>query len=258
MSHSTRLAVLAMVLGIGAADGGEPAEPLDAHKPVRVAARLQAKRGGAGVHALARVFDGPWGDGRNGAKGVVVNSGLQWSRVGTRWSFSYVRSGSAYGLQVIHPFQKGQVIIHIRQSGVGASTPRAWTQVGYGGGDARRLAFTDAFKEEFPLKVDEAASFTSTLRPDGTYELTANGRLVALGKFKVASPLSFVIKKGARFPGASGWAKLEFKGNEFPEQWEPGYAGILLEPLDGGQNTVTALRFAPSLARLKTDKTTDF
>ena len=144
------------------------------------------------------------------------------------------------------------------RSRVGASTPRAWTQVGYGGGDPRRLTFTDAFKEQFPLKADEPASFTSTLRPDGTYELAVNDQVVARGKFKAASPLSFVIKKGATFPAASGWAKLEFKGHQFPEQWEPGYAGILIEPLDNGQNTVTALRFAPALARLETDKTTDF
>jgi len=34
-----------------------------------------------------------------------------------------------------------------------AATPRAWAEVGYRGGDRRRLKRTEAFKEVFPLKA---------------------------------------------------------------------------------------------------------
>jgi len=253
----------ALAAAVGAAAEGQPAPRApDAKAPgmktVRIASRLQAKRGAVGRHDLAVVFDAPKGDGRRGAKGVVVNSGMLWEKLGTRWALRYARGGSAYGLQVIHPFKEGQVIIRITKSNVAAATPRAWTQVGYHGGYFRRLTSTDAFKDEFPLEEDKFAAIVSTLRPDGSYELAVNGHVVAQGKFSAAKPLSFEIKKGARFPGASGWAKLEFKGNDFPEQWGAGYAGILVEPLDNGQNTVTNLRFAPGLIRLKTDENTDF
>lgn len=236
----------------------EPAAPFAGRKPVTVAGVLRAKGGASQLHRLARVFDGPRGNGRSGAKGVVVCSGMLWEKLGTRWAFRYRRSASAYGIQVIHPYKKGQVVVRITRGGVAVATPRAWTEIGYHHGDSKRLAFTEHFKEVFPLKEDRFADFVSTLRPDGSYELEANGEVVARGRFTAAHPLSFELKEGQTFPGASGWGKLEFKGHEFPEQWEPGYGGILLEPLDNGSNGVTLLRFLPSLARLKTDKNTDF
>ena len=250
---------IAVALAVGAAwwgsagHGGEPADPFAGRAPVSVAASLLGKRGGREVHRLARVFDGPRGDGRLGAKGVVVCSGILWEKTGTRWAFRYRRSKAAYGVQVIHPYKKGQVVIRITRTGVAMATPRAWAEIGYHSGGSKRLTRTEYFPKVFPLKETELTDFVSTLRPDGSYELEAKGEVVARGRFTEASAISFELKEGQTFPGASGWGKLEFKGHQFPEQWEPGYGGILLEPLDSGENTVIGLTFLPSLPRSAED-----
>jgi hypothetical protein len=225
---------------------------------VRIAAALQGKRGAKEVHPLARTFDAPMGDGRRGAVGIVLNGTEPWQKLGTRWAFRYARSGSAWGLQIFHPLKEGQVVICITRTGVAAATPRAWTEVGYSRGDPKRLAHTEHFKETFPLEPDRLGAFVSTLLPDGSYELQVDGRVVVRGSFESASPVSFAIAEGKKFPGASGWAKLAFKGHQFPEQWEAGYTGILVGPLDNGQNTVRDLHFSPGIARLKTDEDRDF
>ncbi|NQT88501.1 hypothetical protein HQ560_17170, partial [bacterium] len=192
------------------------------------------------------------------AVGVVVNSGEPWQTTETSWLFRYARAKSAYGVQIIHPLKDGQVVIRITRGGVVAATPRAWTEIGYQRGDARRLTFTEDFKALFPLKDNQPAAVASTLRADGSYELQMDGRVVAQGVFMAASPLSFAMKAGARFPGGSSWAKRIFSGRQFPEQWEAGYAGILVEPLDSGQNTVSDLHYSPGITRLKTDENRQF
>ena len=88
MARMALALVFAIGLSAGPAWAAEAPDPLADRKPVVVAARLQGKRGATGVHALARAFDGPRGDGRLGAKGVVVNSGILWEKLGTRWAFS--------------------------------------------------------------------------------------------------------------------------------------------------------------------------
>jgi hypothetical protein len=241
---------LALALGVASAWAGETR--------VRIASALQGKRGAKDVHPLARTFDAPKGDGRGGAVGVVLNGDERWQKLGTRWSFRYARSGSAWGVQIFHPLKEGQVVICITRTGVAAATPHAWTEIGYGRGDPKRLTHTEDFGELFPLEQDRFAAFVSTLLPDGSYELQVNGRVVVRGRFESASPISFAIVDGKKFPGASGWAKLAFKGHQFSEQWEAGYAGILVEPLDNGQNTVRDLHFSPGIARLKTDEDRDF
>ncbi len=226
-----------------------PGAALDDAEPVRVAARLEAKRGATGASPLAIAFDGPRGDGRGGAKGLLVCAGPEWAKLGTRWAFSYARGGSAFGLQIIHPFKNGQVIVHVKKEGVGLSTSRAWAEAGYGGGDRSALRPAEAFKKHFPLEDDKAHRITSTLLPDGAYEMKVEDELVVSGRVRGATPLSFELKEGQRFPGASGWGKLAFEGEGFLPRWRHGFCGILVEPLDSGQNAVSALRFAPSLRK---------
>ena len=250
---------MGLVAALGAAlasAGEENAEGPGA--PVVVAASLAGKQGATAPHPLALAFDGPRGDGRGGAKGILVRTGDDSERLGTQWSFRYVRSADAFGLQVIHPSKGGQVILHIEQAGVGLSTPKAWTEVGYGGGDARGLELTDAHKDFFPLKEDEPRQFTSTLGPDSAWRLEIDGKLVATATVRGTSPVSFAIGEGQRFPASSGWGKLEFAAPEFPLRWKAGYAAILVEPLDAGTNVVTQLRFGPSVVKLDLAKNADF
>jgi len=228
------------------------------HKLTTVALQFGAKGPTRNLHQLARAFDGPRGDGRSGARGVAIQGGQLWSRLGTRWRFGWMRGGSAWGVQIIHPLRDGQVVVHVKKSGLGVSTPRAWTEVGYGHGDAKALTRTDAYDKLFPLEDEKLYWIDSALRPDGSYQLSIGDEVVATGTFGAAHPISFAIAPGQRFPLASGWGELKFKGKEFPEQWGPGCTGILLEPLDNGRNQAVGLSFAPDLARLKTDPNTDF
>ncbi len=253
-----RRVLVAVVLGVGSAGIAAGADALLEHKLTTVALQFGAKGPTRDVQQLARAFDGPRGDGRSGARGVVIQGGQLWSRLGTRWRFGWMRGGSAWGVQIIHPLKDGQVVIHVKKSGIGVSTPRAWTEVGYGRGDAKALTRTDAYDKLFPLEDDRLYWIDSALRPDGSYQLSIGDEVVATGTLGAAHPISFAIAPGQRFPLASGWGELKFEGKEFPEQWEAGCAGILLEPLDNGRNQAVGLSFAPDLARLKTDPNTDF
>ena len=77
------------VLGSVAVAGGR--DLLLEHKLTTVAVRLGAKGPTQNVHRLARAFDGPRGDGRSGARGVAVQGGQLWPRLGTRWRFGWLR-----------------------------------------------------------------------------------------------------------------------------------------------------------------------
>lgn len=257
----TLCAMVCALLASGAAEAAAPAAQeakAVVAGPVPIARRLEGKRGVFGKTPLAIAFDGPMGNGRRGAKGVVVRSGPEWFQRGTRWTFRYARSLSAYGLQLIHPFKDGQVIVHITKSGVGMSSPRAWTEVGYHGGDRRALKQTEDHRDIFPMKDGEEYRFASTLAADGSYQLSVNDKVVVTAKVTKAQAISFEIEPGTRFPGASGWAKLKFKGEGFPMAWKLGYAGVLVEPLDNGKNIVSDLRFSPSIIKLHKGTDADF
>ncbi|MBM4039069.1 MAG: hypothetical protein FJ290_11215 [Planctomycetes bacterium] len=245
---------VSLIAALGSAAGlaGEPPDApatLDDAEPVLVAARLEGKRGAAGANPLAIAFDAPRGDGRGGAKGLLVCAGPEWAKLGTRWTLSYARGGSAFGLQIIHPFKNGQVITHVKKEGVGLSTSRAWAEAGYGGGDRTALQPAEAFKKHFPLEDDKAYRITSTLLPDGSYEMKVEDEVVVSAQVRGAKPLSFEIKDGQRFPGSSGWGKLAFEGEGFLREWRHGFCGVIIEPLDNGQNTVSPLGFTPSVRK---------
>lgn len=232
-----------------------PAAALEDARPVVVAAKLEGKRGAAGANPLAIVFDAPRGDGRDGATGVLVCGGPGWAELGSRWTLTYDRAGSAFGLQIIHPFRNGQVIFHLKKDGVGLSSPRAWAEVGYGAGDRAALRHAEAFKRHFPLEDGKAYRITSTLLPDGTYEMKVGDEVVVSGRVRAARALSFELKEGRRFPGASGWGKLEFRGSGFFTRWRRGFCGVIVGPLDDGRNRVSRLVFAPSIVK---PQATDF
>ncbi|MBM4031921.1 MAG: hypothetical protein FJ291_09065 [Planctomycetes bacterium] len=242
------VAGLSLARGLGAEPADAPAR-LDDAKPASVAARLEGRRGATGASPLSIAFDAPRGDGRGGAKGLLVCAGPEWANLGSRWSLTYARGGSAFGLQLIHPFKDGQVIIHLKPEGVGLSSPRAWAQVGYGGGDRAPLRPAEAFRKLFPLADDKAYRVVSTLLPDGAYEMKVEDEVVVSGQVRQAQRLSFELKEGQHFPGSAGWGKLEFKGEGFIPEWRRGFAGLIVEPLDDGQNTASALRFAPAIVR---------
>lgn len=238
----------------------QPAAPGGASRPVavppkgdsvRVASALQAKGEVQDLKRGAIAFDGPAGDGRRGAKGVLLINDPLTGKNGSTWSFTYSRPGSAQMLEIMHPCGKGQVIVHISKSAVGVSTPKAWTETGYSSGDESSVRKSKEFETVFPLEEGVEYPIVSVLDAQGGLELSISGKVVATARVgsTASSPLSMEIPAGATFRG-SGRGVLEFKGENFPMQWAAGYAALLVGPMDGGEPHVCRdVRFWPMVAK---------
>ena len=224
----------------------KPGAPAKLAAPIEVAAEIKAKGEANGTGPGVVVFDGPTGNGRRGAKGVLLKNEPVTGRNGTTWSFRYARSGTDRGVQIIHPHGRGQVIIYLQDSGIGVSTPKAWIEVGYGGGNPKAVKNTRVFDEVFPLANSQEYQVESRVSPTGAVQVSIDGKLVATARATGASPLSLEILPDEKFPG-SGRGTLEFKGAELPLRWGPGYAGIIMGPLDNGQNVCREVRFQASV-----------
>ncbi len=236
-------------------DPPTPDPPRRSGKPEfeRVASKVQAKRGVDTASSKVVAFEGPTGDGRRGAKGILVTTKSDSDDdIGSTWTFIYTRGGSARGLQIIHPRGRGQAIVHINRNGVGLSTPGEWRRVGYGGGSSEGVREKDSFGEVFPLKDNQEYTVLSRMSENGSGELFIDGKLVATVRAKSAKPLSLEIAEGQKFPGASGWDKLAFKGEGLPLEWAKGSAGILLGPLDSGIHLCREVKFCHGLAEVPT------
>lgn len=238
-------AVVAAVSNLAAPASAPPVPATPVAGSIEVASELAAKGGVKDIATGAIPFDGPSGDGRRGAKGVLLTNDPLTGKNGSTWSFTYTRQNHARVLEIIHPHGMGQVIIHIQIDGVGISTPESWVEVGYGPGDVNRVKKTREFGDVFPLVDDEAYPLVSKLNGQGDYELIMKGKVVVTARVAKTSPLSLEIKKGETFPG-SGRDGLEFKGEGLPLKWAPGYAAVLVGPIDKGANVCREVRFLSS------------
>jgi hypothetical protein len=84
--------------------------------PIVVASVLETKGKISDPAADTIVFNAPSGDGRNGAKGILLKdeaAGVAATRAGSTWAFRYTRGGTARGVQIIHPIGRGQAIVHL-------------------------------------------------------------------------------------------------------------------------------------------------
>jgi hypothetical protein len=220
-----------------------------AAQPIAVAGSLVAKGAATEVAPGAIVFDAPRGDGRGGAKGLLWKSDPASLRGGSTWAFRYTRGGSAQTLQIIHPSGRGQAIVHLGTGSIGLSTPKAWQEVGYGAGEKQRVKETKAFDEIFPLKDGQEYAVVSRLSTGGAFELFINDKLVATGHVAGADPLSLKIPEGKSAPN-TGRGPQEFKGADLPPVWSAGWGGLIVGPIDSGENRCTEIRFYPGLADL--------
>ncbi|NDF00254.1 MAG: serine/threonine protein kinase, partial [Verrucomicrobia bacterium] len=227
-----------------------PALALKASDPgvIEVATEIKAKGKVTGAAKGAITFDGPTGNGRRGAKGVLLINDPLTGKNGSTWSVSHSRKGSDQGLFLIHPHGGGQMISHILKDGVGITTPAFWTEAGYGVGDRKRVQKARGFDEVFPLKESETYQVVSRLDGQGGYDLTINGKVVAIARVAATSPLSLEMKPDGKFPG-SGRGTLEFKGDDLPLRWAAGFAAVLLGPLDTGLNVCREVRFLPAVVK---------
>ena len=214
--------------------------------PGMVASELRAKGGGKDVAAGAIVFDGPMGNGRRGAKGVLLKNTPMTGSQGSNWSFRYSIDGTAYGVQIIHPHAKGQVIVHLSRNNVGISAPKAWTEIGWTNGSNKAVKKTPNWDKQFPLVEGQPTAIESRLSANGQYEIAINGLVVASARFSAkAHPLSINIPPDKKYP-LDGYMHTPFKGPDLPMEWSAGYAALLLSPLDGGANIAREITFRPS------------
>lgn len=221
-----------------------------AAQAIHVADKLEAKRGSENLGPNTVSFDGPPGNGRRGAKGILLKSDPETSRTGNSWTLRYSRGGTAYGLQIIHPTGRGQAIVHLNKDGVGLSAMEAWRDRGYGGGDTKSVRLTNAAEKIFPLVDGREYAIISRMSPGGAHEMFIDGQLVARGRVTRVEPLSLEIAEGQSFPNAGRGNKFEFKGNDLPMKWSVGWAGMIVGPMDEGQNTCRDLRFHAGLVEV--------
>ena len=217
--------------------------------PALVANSVRAKGSVEGAAANVIAFDGPTGDGRRGAKGILVKS-AGGGDSGSTWVFKYTRGGTARGLQIIHPRGKGQAVVYINKDSIGVSTPGEWRSVGYGGGNTKDVRKKNAFENVFPLEDNREYAVVSRMDNRGSCDVFIDGELIATARAGTAKPLSFEIPEGTKFPGSSGWDKLLFKGEGFPLEWEGDWAGILLGPLDGGTHVCADVHYCAGVAEM--------
>jgi hypothetical protein len=215
-------------------------------KPIDVAAGLKSSAGATGPQPNTVVFDGPVGDGRHGAKGILLKSNLG---NGSTWSFKYIRNHQAEGtVQIIHPVGHGQGIVIIRAKEIRVASPKEWAEVGWGGGETKGVKEKGAFKKVFPLKDDQEYSVVSCMSPGGSFDLYIDGELVASGHTGSARPLSLKIPAEG-CPGC-GKPPVKFSGADLPLVWSPGWSGVIVGPVDRTRNEVKDLQFTPVVVEM--------
>ncbi len=219
---------------------GTPAPVMDVAEELRVKSGLK----GPGTGVIG--FNAPGGDGRKGAKGLLIKNDPQTGKNGTTWSFAYTRGGTAYGLQIIHPHGRGQILVSLNKGNVAVSVPDEWSEIGWGGGHSKPpMRMTKDSEAIFPLADDTEYQVESKVTSTGGVEVSVNGKLVATGHATGASPLSLEIPDGKQVP-LGGRGKPEFTGDGLPLKWETGFAGLIVGPMDGGQNVCRQVKFRSS------------
>ncbi len=218
----------------------------DTPEPIVVAEKLATKQGATAPAEGSIVFDGPPGDGRVGSKGILVKTNPALVTAGSTWKFRFTRGGTAYGLQIVHPLARGHAIAFLNKNSIALDTPKAWRDVGFGTSEDHRVTRTPGAAKIFPLKDDQPYEVTSCLSAGGAFELYVDGQIVARGHATGAHPLDLTIPAGKAFPLA-GRPPLRFYGPGLQLEWSPGWAGLILGPMDGGTNRCEDIRFFPGV-----------
>ncbi len=179
-------------------------------------------------------FDGPAGDGRWGANGLYIPPDRVSAGNVTEMSFTHSRSGHARGVQVVHPVKKGHVLISILRDHVNILAGGNWP--GYSGRKSSLTEHSDAYNETFPLDEGQTISVRTRAFPSGFVEVTVDGKVVATAL--VDEPTAFGLSDGFKLFDGS-------KPEEFSVQqaWPAGSAGIIIGPLDRGQNVAEKIVF---------------
>jgi len=234
----------------------EPLEPKPVAKPERVAelanrrqvcGALQAKASPKELAADAVHFTAPRGNGRGGANGFLIRASADWREKGTEWRFHYVRSGSARGLQIVHPWQEGQILVAIHP-GVVIVPGGRWAELGWRPSVGVPVQKEAAHDEVLPVKDAVGHEVVSQLHPGGSYRLYFDGALVGTAEVAGSMPLSLEVPAGVRPPGTGVWGQANFVGEDVSRPLKPGEAALIIGPQDQGSNVARDINFAPSVA----------
>lgn len=230
------------------------AEPVEGDRLRRDAARILEQAvdglqpvcdllwaGGAARHidarAAAEPFQCPPDDGRSGANGLLLHAPRGWGGRGTVWSCRYQRKESAGGIQFIHPFHEGHVVVTISDQHLTVTSPGAWDRIGYGNPSGTSFPVHPVAGRQQPLRLTggQPRRLTSILTKDGLYYFFLDDRLFAQGRVAYARPLKF---------------SPDFTGLDHRRPLSSGRAGIVIGPVEQhGINRADQVRFGHARAR---------
>jgi hypothetical protein len=183
-------------------------------------------------------FTAPNGDGRRGAAGLLIQAKEKKDTTGTRITFTFRRSSTGYGFQVIHPLEQGHLLISVDPSVVRLYRGGSWADIGWGNPKtSEEMTPTAKAREVLPIQPDKDYDVTSELGRWGRYRLSINGTLICEHQVKDASTLVLEIKDhafwgGPEAPDLNG----SFRGRDFESKLRPGQAGVILGPTDRSGN----------------------
>ncbi|MFA6291294.1 MAG: LamG-like jellyroll fold domain-containing protein, partial [Victivallales bacterium] len=203
------------------------------------------------LNPKAKIFTPPAGDGRGNRNGIFISTKANWLEIGTSWTFKYKRNGTDWGLQVLHPYMTGQVIIHINRSAVGISTPTSWFTTGWTGWNESSLTKTADFDTIFPLVGDQEYNVITNLAANGDVSIIFDGKVIANGIVSSTSIIYFSNPTDEPFQGCSAWDTRQFAGTDFPYNgWPVGSAGLIIAPVDQGYTQLTSVYFSPGISNM--------
>lgn len=223
--------------GSAAGEGEAPISPVrpaggQGEKGTVVCRKLVVQGSAQGVSDRALVSGGPRGNGRSGARVLLVEAADDWTVLGTQWSGVYHRAGNARWLQLIHPTQDGHLMVTVFPDRVRLTEGGFWG--GYTGRETGlEVQRSRAFERTFPLEPGVEYRITSELTADGVYRLYVDGQAVAAARIGQTQPL---VLGG------------EFEDREAPETLSRGQAGVILGPADRAPNVLSEIRFFPLAA----------
>lgn len=201
---------------------------------LKVADSVRGKALPTGVTAGLTAFNAPNGNGRRGANGIYIPPRSPNAKQITEMSFTYHRSGSARGVQVIHPLGDGHVVISILPDKININVDGPWP--GTFGRDTSSKQLTAAFARVFRVPDEKVISVRTRVFPNGVSEVAIDGSVVATASTAKALPFENEERFGqTNSPNPAGVVP--------PMKWPAGSAGIILGPLDGGSNVAEKIVF---------------
>ncbi len=213
--------------------GGQPSQTRGEEGEILICPMMRAKQMPQDLRVEAMRFTGPSGEGRRGSAGFVVQTKDLIKGGGARLAFDFQRDASGFFFQVIHPFEKGHIVVSVH-SGVSIHRGGLWEDIGWGNpATSDKVELEEGAAKVLPLQVDTPHKIVSQLSASGQYQLSIGEKLICRHMIKEAKPLVLRIPMDTGFWLGSTWDKTPFAGENFKPTLEAGHAGLILGPMDG-------------------------